>query len=173
MTRTRLLAIALFVSVALNLFIGGLAIGWSAHGHWRGGFMGGFDGPRMGLGMRMVERHGPDMIGEKAKRWLKRIVGEDGEAAVDAVWEERKDRILPIARNIRLARQDVSEQLKKEPYDADAYRASLRNLETAMGAAVGEVHDAMVDLLDRLEPEPRRKLAKKIWYGRRHHFDED
>ena len=173
MTRTRLLAIALFISLALNVFIGGLVIGWGAHGHWRGGWMGGWDGPRIGFGMRMVERHGPDKIGAKAKRWLKRVVGDGGEDAVDAVWEERKDRIVPLTRGVRLARREVSQTLKREPYDAEAYRTSLRGLENAMGAVVMEVHDAMADLLDRLEPEPRRRLAEKIWYGRRHHFDDD
>ncbi len=155
MTRTRWLILALLSSLAVNLFIGGLAIGrWVDHGwhhadrpHWR-------NGPP-------PEGPGP--------RWLRRMVGEDGMPAVAAVWERHQALIDPLRAEADAARRAVADTLGAQPFVRADYEAALANMRATMEAMHAATHAAVVDVVDSLSAEQRAAFAERArhWADKR------
>lgn len=158
MTRTRWLILVLFASLAVNLFIGGLAVGrwvddgWYGrggphHGHWRSG--------------PPPEGPGP--------RWLRRMVGEDGMPAVRAVWDRHQSIIDPLRAEADAARTAVADTLAADPFVRADYEAALADMRAAMEAMHAATHAAVVDVVDSLSPEQRAAFAERArsWADRR------
>ncbi|NQW10779.1 MAG: periplasmic heavy metal sensor [Alphaproteobacteria bacterium] len=156
MTRMRFLVLALFASLTINLFFGGLTIG-----HWieRGG-------PRLGWSWAEA----PDGPGP---RWLRRTLGEDGMPALRAAWERHGQEADALRDRVHQTRLQVIEALAAEPFDATAYAAALANMRDTRALEHVGMHAVMVDLTQNLTPEQRARLVERsrAWAerrGRRH-----
>lgn len=153
MTRTRWLILALLASLAVNLFIGGLAIGrWVDHG-WR-------DGPH---------RHaGPPPEGP-GPRWLRRMVGEEGIDTVRAVWSRHEAVIDPLRAEADAARSAVADALAADPFVRADYETALAEMRDAMGRMHAAIHGAVTDVVDAMTPEQRSTFAERAraWAERR------
>lgn len=137
--RGKTLAVALFVSLAVNLFLAGAMVGrWGWHGD--------------GFGHR--DRHwGP-------KVWLTEAVGEEAAPRITAMWEAHRAAIDPLRDASRAARDAVHQSLVAEPFDQAAYAGALaESLDRSM--AVRAAHHAfMVELAAALTPEQRARMAE-------------
>lgn len=155
MTRTRWLILVLLVSLAANVFVGGLAIGrWADHG-WQGG-----------QHMRSWHADVPDGPGP---RWLRRMVGEEGLPVLGEVWQRHEAAIDPLREQSRAARNAVTEALGAEPFDREAYAAALDAMRHSMEAMHEATHTAMIDLVDSMTAEQRAAFAERAraWSERR------
>jgi Spy/CpxP family protein refolding chaperone len=149
-SRTKTLSVALFLSLALNLLIGGAMIGrWGWHGdhHDRGG------------------RHWG------ARFWLERALGEEAAPKVEKLWDAHRQQLKPLRKASKQARIEVQAALSAEKFDAETYAKALdASLEKSMAIRASH-HAFMTELATTLTPEQRAKLAefagRKRW--RRHH----
>lgn len=148
MTRTKILILALFASLAVNLFVGGLMLGrwWDHH-----------DRPRLS---RFETPDGP------GPRWLRRAVGKDAMPVLERVWSAHAAEIDPLRAGFHESREAVRSALTAEPFDAVAYAAALAEMRARMDAMHAGVHGVMVDLARELSPEQRRELAERGRKGR-------
>lgn len=148
-SRTKTLSVALFISLALNLLIGGAMIGrWGWHGdhHDRGGGHWG------------------------ARFWLERALGDEAAPKVEKLWDEHRAQLEPLRAASKQAREDVRAALSARNFDAEAYARALDiSLERSMAIRASH-HAFMTQLAATLTPEQRAKLAefagRKRW--RRH-----
>ena len=156
MTRTRWLILVLLASLAVNLFIGGLAVGrWVDHG-W-----GGHD--------RAHQRHaGPPPEGP-GPRWLRRMVGKDGMDAVRSVWERHDAVIDPLRAEAEAARDAVADTLSARPFVRSDYEAALTEMRQTMARLETATHAAIVDVVDGMSPEQRAAFADRAraWADKR------
>lgn len=153
MTRMRVLMLVLFVSLAINLFFGGLTIGrWVDHGRpWFASYRGSApDGP------------GPF--------WLRRAVGEEAMPTLRAAWERHGQDVDTLREQAHETRLRVVDTLAAEPFDADAYAESLDAMHAARNEMRVGMHAFMIDLAQNLTPEQRAKLAERgrAWAERRY-----
>lgn len=137
----RKLAIALAVSVALNLFVLGFGaarmLGRADHPH------GPWTGERMhGRGDRERGHRMFDMIGPRSGA-LREHVGA-----------------------LRQAQRAVATTLTAEPFDRAALEAALAQLRTRQSTATEASHAALCDLASKLDVAGRRELAER---GRSRH----
>jgi len=148
-SRTKTLSVALFLSLVVNLLVGGAMIGhWGWHGdhHDRGG------------------KHW------SARFWLKHALGDKGAPKVEKLWEAHRAQLKPLRAASKQARSDVHAALSAKDFDAEAYARALdASLQKSM--AIRATHHAfMIELAATLTPEQRAKLAefagRKRW--RRH-----
>ena len=151
--RTRLLALLLFASVALNLFLGGLLLGrW--HGPWHGWRMAG-------------EHHRPGPPGAPGRgrmpvhEWLEQSLGEDAAPAVKAALARHQATMEATRAAFHQARRAVGEALAREPFDAAAYGQALQDLDGASAAMRGSVHAMMADLAPSLTAEQRQRIVER------------
>lgn len=145
-SRTKTLTVALFLSLAVNLFLGGAMVGrWGWHGGHNdlgGGHWG-------------------------AKFWLSRALGEDAGGTVEKKWNAHQEDLKPLREKSRLARAAVQAALSAEPFDPAAYDRALKD-SLAKSTEIRTSHHAfMVDLAGSLTAEQRAKLAdfagRKRW----------
>ncbi|MDF1794485.1 MAG: periplasmic heavy metal sensor [Thalassobaculaceae bacterium] len=147
MTRTRWLILVLLASLAVNLFIGGLAIGrWVDHGWDHRG------GPRHHAGST-PEGPGP--------RWLRRMVGEDAMDTVRSVWEQHEAVIDPLRAEADAARTAVADTLSAEPFVRADYAAALAEMRDAMERMQAAIHAAIVDVVDGMTADQRHAFAER------------
>lgn len=145
--RLRLLALVLFGSVAVNLFLGGIMIG------------------------RWLEPHPPRHMMERTERpprepgappsWLLRALGPEGEPALEAAWRRHAPAIEPRREDLRRAREAVIAALETEPFDRDAYAARLAAMQDSTARLFDAIHAAMVDVMVELTPEQRRMVVER------------
>lgn len=153
MTRLRILILVLFVSLAINLFFGGVTIGhWVQQG-----------GPRLSW----FQDDTPDGPGP---HWLRRALGADGLPVLQAAWERRGEEVDQLRDRVQQSRFQVVEALAAEPFDANAYAAALEAMRDARDEARVNMHAVMVDLAQNLTPEQRARLVERsrAWAERRH-----
>jgi len=144
-SRTKTLSLALFISLAFNLLIGGVMIGrWGWHGdhHDRGGTHWG------------------------ARIWLEWALGDEAAPKVERLWDAHRAQLKPLREASKQARAKVNSTLSADPFDAPAYAAALdESLEKSM--AIRATHHAfMIELAASLTPEQRAKLSE--FAGRKH-----
>ena len=145
-SRTKTLSVALFLSLAVNLFLGGAMVGrWGWHGdHHEGG------GRHWG-----------------AKFWLERALGDDAAPKVEAMWEAHREAMKPLREEAKQAREAVHASLSADPFDADAYARALDDSLAKSMALRGSHHAFMIELAGSLTPKQRAKLAdfagRKRW----------
>lgn len=154
MTRWRLVSVALFASLAINLFLGGLMMG-----RWLD--------PRHHGGPAHAERDRPPA--GSAPGWLLRAVGPEGAPALDKAWRTKSGDIEPLRVATDRARAAVVEALESTPYDPVAYAAALAGYRDAMHRMRTAVDGLMVDIVGQLTAEQRHRLVERgrEWERRR------
>jgi len=149
-TRTRVLALLLFLSVALNLFVAGMVVGqWD---RWDG--FKGHDGPRHGKSMSKVIKH---VLGDDLPPEMRDLLKQHEEAMRENFEESRE------------SRREIRDVLVREPFDRDAYLEALDRMNAVHDRMRAETHSFMIEIMDRLTPKQRRKLVEKL--DRKHKRD--
>jgi Spy/CpxP family protein refolding chaperone len=142
-TMARRLAIALVVSVALNLFLGGFILAMRAFradaGHERGHRHGHFIGPRGLL------RDGDPAV----------------ERAVRGVMQRRERALRAQGEKLRASRRAASAAFAAEPFDAQALERALAELRAQTMESQRLMHQALVEVAPSLTPEQRERLPKR------------
>jgi len=147
----RLLLIA---SLALNLFVvGAVATSWIAGHGWS-----------FGLG---AERQRVRLIGLPSPRQLRAILPERDHPALEALRDQHRPEIRPRLRALIEAREQVAAAVRAEPLDRPALEAALAHLRETEIVAAGSVHEMFADLMERLDPESRAKVADTLVRRRR------
>lgn len=147
--RLRLLALVLFGSVAVNLFLGGIMVGRWLEPHPPGP-------PRH---MERVDR--PPREPGAPPSWLLRALGPEGEPALEEAWRRHAPAIEPLREELRRSREAVTTALEAEPFDRDAYAARLAAMQASTARLFDAIHTAMVDVMARLTPEQRRMVVER------------
>lgn len=135
---TRKLAIALCVSLALNLFLAGFLAARAAFGR---------------------RPHGPrDPRGPFAAM----MEGEPGEAdVVREVMRRHHDALRGERSRLRDARREVTEALAADPFERARLERALAETRAHTAASQRAMHDALVEIVDGLEPEQRGRFARR------------
>lgn len=158
------LAIALTLSVGVNLLLAGYVLGYGLHRPQTTiGTMGAGNGPGMGtghgLGMGMGHAMGscPGMgNGTGCRR-----------PALRAALGLRENDIRAYREEIDKARDNVRVALEHEPLDRSALEQALATLRTQSGRGQELTHQAIVDAASRATLEQRRELANDFATGSR------
>lgn len=146
----RTLAIALAVSVGLNLFLGGMiASAWLAKRQYqaRGGEI-------ATLARPFDLRRGFEAVGPQARALAREIRTRHAAPLREAGQEMRE------------ARGEIRELLTAEPLDAAALRDALSRMRAASGAAQAQMHAALLEVLQGLSPEDRQRFLRAALQGR-------
>lgn len=156
-SRLRMVSLALFGSLAVNLFLGGIMIGRWLEPHHPGGPP---HGPRFEREARAPG--GPPF-------WLRRAIGPDGAETLDTVWGRHAPAIEPLRKALWEARETVIATLEAEPFDSRAYAEALAVMQGRTGRLFDAIHVAMVDVVQNLTPEQRRQMVEQSreWHRRR------
>ncbi len=143
---TRKLAIALAVSVGLNLFLGGMiASAWIAKRHYADRA----DRPPVaGLAGNFNFRGGFEAAGREVRPLAREIRREYG------------PRLRESGRDMRAARRAVGEILQRDDLDPAALQAAFLELRLASDAAQAAMHEVMIETMTRLTPDQRRAFLE-------------
>ncbi len=140
----RRLAIALVASLAINLFLGGMAISrWLFH-----------EPPGA------HDAASPDGIGHFNRRAAHEALDAGARKRVEAIWRDRFDDIRPRIRAARKARHDVMRQLMAEPIDATALETAYAALRVSTDEAQTAVHGVLAEVAQMLPPDQRRRFFR-------------
>jgi uncharacterized membrane protein len=132
------LAAALFVSLAGNLFLGGAMLGRGLQGP-----------PEAGIRLGMV-------------RILKSLPDADREI-VKSLLEPRRAGFRRQVAAFRDARRAAGDILRAEPFDAAAYAAAEAEARRQGAAIQDSLRALLAEAAPRLSPEGRAALAKATW----------
>lgn len=138
--------ILLVTSVALNLFLLGLMAGRLVH---------------------LRPRFERDEIDTRA--FLRQSGLRSAGPEVKAILRQRHGQVRERMHALGQARDHVRRSLEAEPYDpAEVTRAlqQTRDLTTQMQA---DMHEVLVDVAGKLDPDQRKRMAESLWSGRRRH----
>lgn len=138
----------LLISLAVNLFLGGLfAVGYFKDGrHHRGGH-----GMSMGMPHHVVARN----------------LSEDERQALRSTMRENRSTFQPLFKDLRDARLALSEAVGADPYDPEATRQAFARMRAGMDALATRSQGALVEAFADLTPETRDKIAEALKQGRR------
>jgi uncharacterized membrane protein len=140
---SRWLRFALFASLALNaLFVGGLISAFVRHG-----------GPLL-----MASAAAPNNLGA--------FIGTLPQERRGAVWKataEKRRTMMPLRRDVRIARRDMLASLTAEPFDGGAFAAAQTRLIEAEHRQRLAQRDFLVDVAGVLSPSERQAYIK--WRG--------
>ena len=143
--RLRLVAVALFVSVAVNLFLGGLMVGrWLDPRH-----------PHPPPRMERETREGAP------PGWMRRALGPEGATALEEAWQSHAPAIEPLREELRRSREAVSAALAAEPFDPDVYAGALDGMRASNARLHTAIQAVMVDVARQLTPEQRRAVVER------------
>ncbi|MEN8722535.1 MAG: periplasmic heavy metal sensor [Alphaproteobacteria bacterium] len=168
MTRNRLLALALFVSVAVNIFAASVFLGPAFR---QGPSLGPMTGERYlgSHGERHGERHGLDL------HQLEHL-SDASQQKVRAIWRDsRRDLHREFRASIK-ARRGLTEALTAETYDAQAVMAAQAALDAAMGRVRALTNQAVLDSASVLSDEEREEFFKRGFrtrHGKQSSSDDD
>ena len=130
------LGIGLVASLALNLFVIGAWVGKIAR-HERP------ETERVTLGA-MTDSLSPE-----------------GRKLLRAAMHMNRKEAIPIFKELNAARDRANDALDASPYDPEAYAAALRDLRTYSEAGQTLLHATLVDVVGRLSPGDRHRLAQE------------
>ena len=144
----RTLSIALFVSLAFNLFLVGAVTGGFVVGHRIRG--GGDERPSSaGRGPPQLWRAGDALPPDQA-RAERLALRDQGRAAREEMHA------------VRAARLEAWRALGQEPFDAKAAKARLAAIRAEEADARGQIEDSVVDFAVQLSPADRAGLARGL-----------
>ncbi|UUX50016.1 periplasmic heavy metal sensor [Nisaea acidiphila] len=152
-TRTRTLALLLFVSVAFNLFVAGMSVGRWDRWDWH---RGPHDGPRHGKPMSKI---------------IEYTLGDSLTPEIRERLERHHDAMQETFRESRESRREIRDILIQEPFDREAYLVALDRMSAVHDRMRAETHSFMIEIMEELTPEQRRKLVEKL--DRKRRFDDD
>ena len=142
----RLLAIVLFISVVLNLFLGGITLGRMLHGDiwpWENPY---------------VHEFG-FFAGRAVQKLVRDLDSTDRDIVVDALRAHR-DQLLQLSAAMHDQRQKVEVLMRAPQFDRKAMEDSFAemrkrgdDMQTALGAAI-------LDAIEKLPPDARQRLGK-------------
>ncbi|MEQ8334185.1 periplasmic heavy metal sensor [Nisaea sp.] len=140
-TRTRVLALLLFASVSINLFVAGMVVGrWD---RWH-------DGPP-------GQRHGHSM-----SRMIERTLGDTLSPEIRDRLRAHSEKMRGTHGAMRENRETVREILLREPFDRNAYLEALDSMNAVFDRMRAETHSFMTEIVEQLTPEQRRKLVESL-----------
>ena len=148
MSRGRVVAIVLFASLALNLFLGGVMVGGV-------------------LAPRQDAAAGPGGFGGLIAN-MRQVAAElppDQQAALHEAMGRHRSEIRQDLVALRDARQATLAALAAEPFDRQAVEAAFAELLRRSQAAQAAIQDAILDAAERLPADARQELVDA---GRRH-----
>lgn len=169
-TNSKKWAIALAISVGLNLFLAGLFVA----GRYRHGFSGGPPHP-----VPSAESAGPHAArpgfpeknfdarrtnaneGQLFLRELIQALGGPQDPRVKKIWGTRQQDLFKYRESSQASREAVQSALTREPFDAEALRLALHDLQKTTDEAQARSAEAIVSLAGELTPEERRALGEK------------
>lgn len=149
------LSVLLFISLAANLFLGGLLIG-SDMRHWIGGsayFGGKGPGPHGQPGK---------MGGPRGLMGMHRVLGPEGQKAAREVMASHREDMHPRFTAMREAHRKVRDALMGKPFDNNELRAAFTTLRARGVETQTAVHDTMIALAERLDAGDRRNMAEHM-----------
>ncbi len=148
--KQRWLAIALAVSVAINLFfLGVTAARWWQHRQWRA--------ERWGSASSSARVHEPD--GERPERRHRR----GRRAPLSWMTEAERAELRPKRQELVGIRREAERVLSAEPFDPAKFQSALQALRAETTQIQAAVHEKLVQRAATLSPEERRKLADVSW----------
>lgn len=142
----RALAIALVVSVLLNVFFLGLLTARAVHR--RGGLT--------------ARDHGPGM--PDRGHWP---------AAAAEVWRKQEGGLQASRDAVVAARRGVRTALTAEPFDPAAFEAALAKLRAETSEAQMAFHKSLMSTVREMKPEERRALGESRWFSGPEHRGEE
>jgi uncharacterized membrane protein len=149
----RWLAIGLFVSIGVNLFLGGLVVGrWFAGEPPRIARFGGEFG------------NAPDRFTQTMLRRMSDALPSQHREQFDAVMRERRREADAHFEKINESRRRVREALGAERFDRAALEAASADLRLRQIELQKTLQDGIIAAAAQLPPEARRSLAD--WAGR-------
>ena len=151
------LGVLLFVSIAFNLFLGGLLVG-SDMRHWVGGHSGFDRGHHSGHGGPGKMSHG----GRRSLMGMHRVLGPEGQEVARDVMAGHREEMRPRFKAMRVAHPGVKDALLAEPFDGMALREAFTSLRTRGVEIQTAIHGAMTALAERLDSEDRRKIVARL-----------
>ena len=144
---TRGLAIALVVSVALNMFLGGMiASAWIARRHFQNEFRQGGDSGAMTGPFEM--RRGLATLDPAARRTARQEL------------ERHRDALRQAGGEMLRARQDLQEILREDEIDPAALDKAFAEIRRTSDAAQAETHRALAAIVIELPPDQRRRFLE-------------
>ncbi|NQV21932.1 MAG: periplasmic heavy metal sensor [Rhodospirillales bacterium] len=157
------LSVLLFISLAANLFLGGLLIG-SDMRHWIGG-PAYFDGKGPGH-----NREPGKMGGPRGLMGMHRVLGPEGQKAAREVMAGHREDMHPRFRAMRDAHRKVRDALMAEPFDINELQTAFATLRARGVETQTAVHETMIALAEQLDPSDRRNMAEHMpgAFGRHH-----
>lgn len=148
--RSRWLVIALAISVALNVGMIGIGIGFATGSpHWGRGV-----DPTAGLARLL--------------RWLPEERREElTRTGAPAISDgQLRRRIGASMRDLRVSQRHIERALAAEPFDPDRAAATLARFREHLAANLSDSHEAFVAILERLTPEERRRFLETMRPGK-------
>jgi len=151
-TTTLWLGVALVVSLVVNTFFIGLAVGGRLTAdHWGGG-------ERQVTGA--YDRHGipPDLDPRAILRVLPESAQDDAKALLDA----RSDEIRSLFVTSMQARSAAFDAMRADPFDREALEQALAASRQADETARAAVHELMVDMIAGMTPGERAQVIEDM-----------
>jgi len=130
----------LLLSLAANLFVGGVILGRGAGGGAEGGL-------RVGI-----------------ERILRALPDSDRDV-MQALLDQRRDELQQRFMDFRAARRAAGDLLRADAFDAAAFAAAERDAREKSFALQNAVRDLVMEAMPQLSPEGRAALAKAPWRG--------
>lgn len=140
----RKMTVALSVSLALNLFLGGFLVARAVYRPQRHAS----GGPIMGPGGLMRDGEMP------------------GQAR--AIMEKHRPALREHRQGLRAARREVRAALAQEPFEAEQLKQALAKTRRYTGDSQAALHDALVEVASKVGPEHRKKLGRAAMAGPSH-----
>ena len=151
-SKSRILSIALVISLAVNVIIGGfLAAQWIDHG-W---------GKKRPGGYFFDRRAAAETLGKEQKEKLEKI------------WEEQRDVMRPYFRKFGDARRKLAELLTAETLDLTAINAAYADIAAAQAEIQNLLQASLLEIAKSLPAEERAAFFKEGFRPPRKHFRPD
>jgi Spy/CpxP family protein refolding chaperone len=139
-------------SLCLSLFLVGLVLG----GFWH-------QNPRPFWGDRPPPHEGPEdgRPGGGKGGILMMPVPPEIRAELQQILAPHEEEIAQTRTAMRDARIAVGKALGAEPFDLDAFKTALENMQQQGQAAQKQMHDLMLEAVPKLKPELRKRWADR------------
>ena len=133
-------AIIFFISLALNLFLGGLFV---ADKYLKGQGIRGFRG--------MVY----------SVPWARRILGDEVRPLEQQVFRDYRKQFIDTRRDRADLFRNVTAALVHEPFDKNALRGTLTALQENIQIDMAAMHNMIAEFSSQITPDQRKKLARE------------
>ena len=136
---TRRWAIIFFISLALNVFLGGLIV---ADKYFKG---------HRGHSFRGMTYSVP---------WARRILGDEVRPMARQIFRNHREEFRGTHRARTQLYKNISDILAKEPFDKAGLNTALTELRTNMQTGLSTMHDMMAEFSGNLTSDQRQKLVQ-------------